>query len=62
MLRMVNIVGLVVGGLIGYLCSFDIDTSLGTGKGPAYVGLGALYGWLTGFLFQLRRLTTPSGI
>jgi hypothetical protein len=57
MLRLGNVVGLAVGGLIGYLCSFDIDTSLGGAKVPFYVSMGALYGWLIGFLFHMR----PSG-
>jgi hypothetical protein len=56
MLRLGNIIGLVVGGLIGYLCSFDIDTSLGTAKVPFYVCMGATFGWLTGSVFHQRKL------
>jgi hypothetical protein len=55
MMRLGNIIGLVVGGLVGYLCSFDIDTSLGSAKIFFYVGLGAIFGWMTGFVFYLRQ-------
>lgn len=48
MLRLGNIVGLVIGGLIGYLCSFDIDNSLGSIKLPFYISVGATFGWLAG--------------
>jgi hypothetical protein len=55
MLRLCNVIGLAVGRLVGYLCSFDIDTSLGSAKVPFYVGMGALFGWLTGFVFHVRQ-------
>ena len=55
MLRRGNIIGLVVGGLIGYLCSFDIDTSLGSAKVPFYVAMGATFGWLAGSVFHMSR-------
>jgi len=54
MLRLANIIGLVVGGLVGLVCSLDTDTSLGSTKVPFYVGMGALFGWLTGFTFHFR--------
>lgn len=52
MLRLGNVIGLAVGGLVGYLCSFDIDTSLGAAKVPVYIGIGAVFGWITGFVFH----------
>jgi hypothetical protein len=58
MLRLGNVIGLAVGGLVGYLCSFDIDTSLGSAKVPFYIGVGALFGWMTGFVFHIRQ---PAG-
>jgi len=54
MLRLGNILGVLIGGLIGYLASFDIDTSLGAAKVPFYVGSCALLGWLTGSVFHAR--------
>jgi hypothetical protein len=58
MLRRGNIIGLVAGGVIGYLCSFDIDTSLGSAKVPFYIAMGATYGWLTGSMFHTSRSAT----
>jgi hypothetical protein len=55
MLRLGNVIGLAVGGLVGYLCSFDIDASLGSAKVPFYIGMGALFGWLAGFVFHNPR-------
>jgi hypothetical protein len=55
MLRTGNIIGLVLGGLVGYLCSFDIDTSLGSAKIPFYVAVGATFGWLIGAVFHARK-------
>ena len=60
MLRLGNVIGLAVGGLIGYLCSFDIDTSLGSAKVPFYVGVGAVFGWMTGFVFHSPQPGGPS--
>src|SRR5262249_54375794 len=60
MLRLGNIIGLAVGGLLGYLLSFDIDTSLGQAKVPFYIGMGALFGWLSGFVFHVRQPGEPS--
>jgi hypothetical protein len=59
MLRPGNVIGLVVGALIGYLCSFDIDTSLGPAKVPFYVGVGAVFGWMVGLSFYPRQPAEP---
>jgi len=55
MLRLGNMIGLVVGGLVGYVCLFDIDTSLGSAKVPFYIGSSALWGWMVGFAFHPRQ-------
>jgi ABC-type uncharacterized transport system permease subunit len=54
MLRRAHIIGIVIGGLIGFLCSYDIDDSLGSAKVPVYIGMGALFGWLAGFVPYTR--------
>ena len=54
-MRPTNLIGLTIGGLIGYLCSFDIDTSLGVAKVPVYIAMVALFGWLASFSFYTRR-------
>jgi len=59
MLRIGNLVGLAVGGLLGYLGSFDIDTSLGSAKVPFYVAMGATFGWLAGAIPHARRPGEP---
>ena len=50
-----NLIGLMIGGLIGYLCSFDIDTSLGAAKVPVYITIVAMFGWLASISFYRRR-------
>ena len=57
MFRLGSIIGLAVGALLGYLASYDIDTSLGAIKVPMYMGVGAFGGWMTGMLFHM----SPTG-
>jgi hypothetical protein len=57
MLRRAHIIGIVVGGLIGFLCSYDIDDSLGSAKIPVYIGMCAFFGWLAGFVPYTRAQT-----
>ena len=52
MLQLGNVIGMAVGGLVGCLCSFDSDTSLGAAKVPVYVRIGVVFGWMTGFAFH----------
>jgi uncharacterized membrane protein YfcA len=58
-MRAANLIGLTIGGLIGYLCSFDIDTSLGAAKVPVYIAIVAIFGWLASFSFSRRRPDDP---
>jgi len=53
MFRLGSIIGLVVGALLGYLASYDIDTSLGAIKVPVYIGIGAFGGWMSGLIFYM---------
>ena len=55
MFRMGSIIGLVVGALLGYLASSDIDASLGKIKVPMYMGIGALFGLMSGMVFHMSR-------
>jgi hypothetical protein len=61
MMRRWHIIGIIVGGLIGFLCSYDIDDSLGSAKVPVYVGIGAVFGWLAGFVPYTRKQTSQEG-
>jgi hypothetical protein len=59
MMRAANLIGLTSGGLIGYLCSFDIDQSLGAAKVPIYIAMVAAFGWLASFSFSRRHEDQP---
>ena len=57
MFRRGHVIGIVLGGLIGFLCSYDIDDSLGSAKVPVYIGMGAFFGWIAGFVPYTRTQT-----
>jgi hypothetical protein len=62
MFRLGGIIGLAVGALLGYLASSDIDTSLGAFKVPVYIGMGALFGWMSGMVFHMSRPREPAAV
>jgi hypothetical protein len=62
MFRLGGIIGLAVGALFGYLVSSDIDTSLGAAKVPVYIGIGAVFGWMSGMVFHMPRPCKPAAV
>jgi len=54
MLRRGHVIGLAVGGFVGYLYSFDIETSLGA-AGPATAGAHGGVGVRPGVLHAFGR-------